>query len=456
MTDVPASQLPDLSIEETSLRIRNGDLSPVALLEAVLERIERLEPRLQAWVTIDREAAEAAARRLERELAKGRNRGPLHGIPIGVKDIFYTRGLRTTLGSKRFANFVPQQDATCVARLRRAGAIILGKTVTVEFAAADPPVTVNPWDPARTPGGSSTGSAVAVATGMCLAAVGSQGSASTLRPAAYNGIVGLKPTHGRVSRYGMAPALWSMDHAGFLTRRAWDAATLLAAVAGFDRRDPTTGRARFAWPTSVPSAPPRIGVIQGFFIDESDEGTRRHFRETVAALQGHGAVVSRVELPDSFHTAHAAHAVIMAAEMAAYLEAEHRDGADDFGALIRAHVETGMLVPAVRYLQAQRLRRQFSADMAALASRFDALATPATPAPAPMDLTTTGDRRFQVPWSYSGLPTIAIPSGLHESGMPLGLQLIGRPWGEATLIAAAGWCEAALPVRVRPPMVAAA
>ncbi len=225
-----------LSMTEMIARIRRRRLSPVALMESVLARIDSLEPRIQAWVTIDRKAILEEARRTQDEISRGKLRGPLHGIPIGVKDIFYTAGMKTTAGSKIFENFIPSYDSTAVQRLKQAGAIILGKTATTEFAQLDPAPTRNPWNPDHTPGGSSSGSAAAVAVAMCPAALGSQTGGSVLRPAAYCGVVGLKPTYGRISRHGVIACSWTLDHVGILARSVTDAAILLGVLAGHDLR----------------------------------------------------------------------------------------------------------------------------------------------------------------------------------------------------------------------------
>ena len=226
-----------LGVFESAQEVRTGALSPVTLAQSLLERIDALEPALQAWVTIDREQVLGDAQERENEARQGRFRGPLHGVPVGLKDIFYTEGMATTACSRILADFVPDYDAACVAKLKDAGAIILGKAVTTEFASSDPSRSRNAWNPAHTPGGSSSGSSVAVSTGMCAAALGSQTGGSTCRPAAYNGIVGLKPSYGRISRHGVVPLSWSLDTVGILVRSAADAAVMLQAMAGHDPRD---------------------------------------------------------------------------------------------------------------------------------------------------------------------------------------------------------------------------
>ena len=227
-----------LGVADIVTRVRQRDVSPVEIVEACYKRVEALEPRLKAWVTLDRDGAMAVAQQHEQRLRRGEDIGALGGVPVGLKDIFYTAGMRTTAGSRVYADFIPDYDATSVVRLKEAGAVVLGKAVTTEFATSDPSPTRNPWDIAHTPGGSSSGSAVAVAARMIPAALGSQTGGSTLRPAAYNGIVGLKATYGRISRYGVIPVSWCLDHVGILVRRVEDAAIVLQAIAGYDPHDP--------------------------------------------------------------------------------------------------------------------------------------------------------------------------------------------------------------------------
>ena len=232
----------ELSVAEAARQIRRRDLSPVELAESLLARCDALEPSLKAWVYLDREAVLSEAKLKEQEVDSGAANGLLHGVPIGLKDIYYTAGIPTTACSKVYADFVPDYDATTVMLLKRAGAIVMGKTVTTEFACMDPSPAVNPWNPAHTPGGSSSGSAVAVAAGMCPAALGSQTVGSVLRPASYNGLVGFKPTFGRVSRYGVIPVSWTLDTMGWLVRTVEDAALLLQVMAGPDPNDPVADR----------------------------------------------------------------------------------------------------------------------------------------------------------------------------------------------------------------------
>ena len=453
-----------LTVAEAAQQIRQGQLSPVTLAQSLLDRIDALDPELKAWVTIDREEVLNAARQRELDLQEKGPRGPIHGVPVGVKDIFYTKGMKTAAGSKIYADFVPSYDATSVSRIKEAGGIILGKAVTTEFAMADPSPTLNPWDRGHTPGGSSSGSSVAVATRMCPAALGSQTGGSTCRPAAYNGIVGLKPTYGRISRYGVVPVSWSLDTVGILVRSVEDAAIMLQVMAGYDVNDP--GSAASPVPDYMQEMegwerPPRIGLIKEFLFDRSTPEVQRHTETIAQRLAQAGAEIEEIGLPKSFATAHSCQRIISNTESAAFHEEFFRRRADDYGPKTRATIEMGMIIPGIRYIQAQRLRRQFRQDMIEMVSRVDVVMTPAAPAPAPRGLDSTGDPVFQQPWTSSGLPTIVLPSGLTqagltqaglaESGLPLAVQLGGLPLGEGALFAAGRWCESVLGFDLSPP-----
>ena len=278
-----------LTVSDAAEQVRGGQLAPTEYVGALLDRIDTHEPDLQAWVTIDREAVLSDARQREQEPT----RGIMAGVPVGLKDIFYTAGMKTTACSRIYADFVPEYDATCVTRLKETGAVILGKAVTTEFATSDPSPSRNPWNREHTPGGSSSGSSVAVASGMCPAALGSQTGGSTCRPAAYNGIVGLKPTYGRISRYGVVPVSWSLDTVGILVRTVTDAAILLQAMAGYDVNDP--GSAEEPVPNFVDemgrhSGAPRLGLLKtGYFFDRSTPEVRRYTEVVAAQLAQAGA-----------------------------------------------------------------------------------------------------------------------------------------------------------------------
>ena len=447
-------KLYELGVAEAARQIREGRITSVELAESLLERIETYDSELQAWVTVDREEVLSEARRRDEERDADDIQGPLHGVPVGLKDIFYTEGMKTTACSPIYEDFVPGYDATCVAMLKEAGAIVLGKAVTTEFASGDPSRTRNPWNPAHTPGGSSSGSAAAVSAGMCSAALGSQTGGSTGRPAAYSGIVGLKPTYGRISCYGVVPLSWSLDTVGILTRSVEDAAIMLQAMAGYDRNDPGSHDAPvpdyLAEMRSV-DRPPRIGLIREFFYDRSSPEVREHTDAVARRLAEAGAEVIETGLPDSFGSAHECQRITSSVEAAAFHEENFMARPGDYGPRIRASIEAGMETSAVRYAQAQRMRDGFRTDIVDALRGVDAALMPATPEPAPRDLSTTGDPAFQSPWTLAGLPAIVIPSGMSESGLPIAAQLAGAPWQDGKLLGVARWCEDVLESGLWPP-----
>ena len=444
----------ELTVSQAAQQIKAKTLSPLELAQSLLDRIEATDKELKAWVTIDREEVLSVAKQREEEARQGKSLGLLHGVPVGLKDIFYTAGIKTAAGSKVYSNFVPDYDATSVAKIKEAGGIILGKAVTTEFATSDPSPTYNPWNVEHTPGGSSSGSSVAVATKTVGAALGSQTGGSTCRPAAYTGIVGLKATYGRISRYGVVPVSWSLDHVGILVRTVEDAALMLQVMSGEDPNDPGSAREPvpdFLQQMAEHNRPPRIGVVNQYYEEKSTSEVWTNAQDVTQKLAAAGAEIIELGLPDSFQTAHSAQRIVMNVECAAFHEQFHATQAEDYGPRVRSGMEMGMLVPATKYLQAQRLRRQFRMDMVQMVRQVDVVITPATPAPAPRDRNTTGDASFQVPWTTSGLPTVTLPSGLSEDGMPLAVQLGALPFEEGRLLGAAQWCESVLGVQLSPP-----
>ena len=444
----------ELSLVDAAAQIREGSLSPVALAESLLARIDALDGDLQAWVTIDREAVLNTARQREAEVRQGGPLGLIHGVPVGLKDIFYTAGMLTACGSRVYGDFVPDFDATSVAKIKAAGGIVLGKAVTTEFATSDPSPTHNPWNLEHTPGGSSSGSSAAVAARMVPAALGSQTGGSTCRPAAYNGIVGLKPTYGRISRYGVVPVSWSLDHVGILTRTVADAALMLAVLSGEDDNDPGSLRhpvPDFSAQMAETNRPPRIGLVRQYYQDYATPEIWAHTESVANTLAEAGADVVELPLPESFAQVHSFQRIVMNVDCAGFHEANHRIRAADYGPRVRAGIEMGLIIPPATYLKAQRLRRQFRAAMGEMAARVDVVMTPATPAPAPKDLNTTGDAAFQVPWTAAGLPTVTVPTGLSDLGMPMAVQF-GGPWAEeGRVLGAAQWCERVAGLNQGPP-----
>ena len=446
----------ELTVAQAVTAIRDRTISAVELMDSLLARASALEPRLHVWVTLDPELAMEAAARSQHELNHIGPRGPLHGVPVGVKDIFYTKGMKTTAGSPIYADFVPDYDATSVALLKCAGAIVMGKTVTTEFACNDPPPTLSPWNPAHTPGGSSTGSAVGTASRIFPAALGSQTAGSILRPASYNGVVGLKPSLGRISRHGVMAISGSLDTVGVLTRTVEDAGILLGVLAGHDPRDPSSSQAHvpnYVTALTSGSTHPRIGLVRQFFYEQSKDEVRTNFDHVVRQLVDAGADVTEIECSANFEALLWAHQVVAGAEAAAVHEVNFLERPDDYAPNVRQMLEEGILTTAVDFVRAQEVRSKFRRVMERVVAEFDAVLSPTTAAPAPIDPNGTGDPAFQKPWTNCGFPSISIPSGLSRSGLPLGIQLASAPFAEGLLLATAHWCEGVLGLNLRPPEI---
>jgi Asp-tRNA(Asn)/Glu-tRNA(Gln) amidotransferase A subunit family amidase len=353
------------------------------------------------------------------------------------------------MSSRVFHDYVPDYDCAFVERLRLAGAIVIGKTVTTEFATGDPSRTVNPWDPARTPGGSSSGSAVAVAAREVPVASGSQTAGSVVRPAAYNGVVGYKPTYGLVSRFGVFPCSWTLDTLGWMCRSVADVAIVLDAVAGYDPRDPASVDAGPLASYDLVSraegsSHPRLGLVVGFFGQKASLEMNASTLEAVEALKLAGAGVEPFELPESFDGIHEAQLAIDYAECSQAHRETFARHAVDYAPNIRGRIEAGALIPAGAYMQAQRLRRLFRREMDESLASYDAIVMPSTPATAG-DTATTGDPMFQSPWTVAGLPEITLPTRLDRAGLPMGIQLVARGFDDARLLRVAQWVEARLP-----------
>ncbi|MBI2458491.1 MAG: hypothetical protein HYV46_20470 [candidate division NC10 bacterium] len=445
-----------LTLSEASELVRKRTLSPVDLVRSHLDRIAAVEPHLLAWARTLPEQALAEAERLENLLEKGTHLGPLHGIPVGIKDIYYTAGVETTGGSKVLAGFIPTYGATVVRRLRAAGAIVLGKTATTEFAYADPAPTRNPWNPVHTPGGSSSGSAAAIAAGMCLGAFGTQTVGSIVRPAAFCGVVGLRPTYGRVSRHGILPLAWSLDHPGPMAKTVRDAALLLGAVAGPDPDDPSAAHRpvpHYAEMLGNPLGGLTAGIPDRYFPERSSAAVRTAFQDALRVLEGLGMRVLDVQPPACFEAGVEAGRVVLHAEAAAFHRDRFRARPKDYGPKLAALIEAGLLVPAASYLRAQQVRSEAMAAMRRLLSEVDVVVTPAAPGPAPEGLGSTGDPVFNAPSSTFGLPALGVPMGFAPPGLPLGLQIMGRHFDEATILRVGAAYEAATPWHARRPAV---
>jgi aspartyl-tRNA(Asn)/glutamyl-tRNA(Gln) amidotransferase subunit A len=455
VTDRLREDLCDQPLLDVAAKIRARQISPVDVTKSVLARIDALDATFNAFVTVLAEQALDDARDAEREILAGRYRGPLHGVPVSLKDLFATEGVRTTAGSRVLADHIPDHDATVVERLRMAAAIVVGKTNMLEFAYAavhpDYGPTRNPWDPARSSSGSSSGSAVAVATGMGYGSIGSDTGGSIRLPAAYCGIVGLKPTYGRVSRHGGIPVSWSADHFGPMTRTAGDAAALLGAIAGEDPRDPTSGRVPV--PDYVAAlggglAGKRIGVSERYLRHHVDPAVLEMVEQAIATLEGLGAAVEEISLPPPSEAVAALLAILMP-EATVYHLPWLREQPESYSAAVRERLELGAVTPAVSYIQGQQARRRVIDAFLAAMEPVDLLVTPTGPTAATLlegDLTTSDEADPQIlaalihfcgPFNLTGLPAVSIPCGFTPGGLPVGMQLVGKPWQEGSILAAA-------------------
>src|SRR5215510_6832879 len=409
-----ASELCYTSLGGLATLIQRQEVSPVEATLAVVDRVEKFDRQLNSFITLLRDEAFTQARAAEQEIQAGRYRGPLHGIPIAVKDLYYTKGIQTTAGSKILSDFKPAYDATVITRLRDAGAILIGKLNMHEFArgATNTSSLVgacnNPWDTLRVPGGSSGGSAVAVAAGFCFGSLGSDTGGSIRIPAAFCGIVGLKPTYGRVSRYGVFPLSWSVDHVGPMTRTVADAALMLQVSAGHDRHDPTTRTAVVPDYSAVLTKDiegARLGIPQEFYFEQLDAEVRDSVRAAIQTLERAGAQVEEVSLPLSKYAA-AAGRIISLTESAEIHEKFLKTRFADYSPDVRAGFLVGQLVLGKHYLRAQRLRSLIRQEMAAALRRVDALLTPTVPIPAPTIGQTTvdiGQEPIDTTWALSRL-----------------------------------------------------
>ncbi len=451
----------DLDIAELAPLLRDRSLSPVEVTESYLGRIERLDPRLNTYIRVLPEQAREAAREAETEIGRGDWRGPLHGVPLGLKDLFDLAGVPNTMGSKILRDNVPEVDATVVTRLKAAGAVILGKHNLHEFAfgiTSENPhygVVRNPWDLDRVPGGSSGGTAAAVAANLCAGGLGSDTGASIRAPASFCGAVGLKPTYSRVSRAGVLPLAWSLDHVGPLARSVADCALLLQAIAGADPRDPTSSTAAvpdFSAGLEQGVAGLRLGVPREHFFDLLEPDVERVVREAIATLEGLGATLEEVSLPHSVHAQIAGNG-IMASEAASLHATWLRERSHDYGADVLQRIQGGLLVRATEYLHSQQMRALVQQDFARAFQRVDVVLGPSVPLVAPRigrTLEPGGPfdvapraiaNRLTVPCNLTGMPAISVPCGFSE-GLPVGLQIMGPAFAEPVVLRVAAAYEA--------------
>ncbi|MBS3785773.1 MAG: amidase [Gammaproteobacteria bacterium] len=428
----------NLTASEIIYQLAEGSLSAEAVTKACLARIEALEPSVHAWAHYDSQLALMQAKEADRRRMQGLPLGPLHGVPIGLKDIIDARGLPTENGTPLDAGNRPLEDATLTRRLRNAGAVILGKTVSSELAYFHPGPTTNPHDPNRTPGGSSSGSAAAVAAGMVPFAVGTQTNGSVIRPAAFCGVVGYKPSFGAVPRTGVLKAAQSLDHVGFFARSVEDIA-LAACVMGPDDKD--AGCTINPGPLletalSDPLVAPDLAMVYTPFRKRLDETTLAGLAEVVDVLGEHA---TETELPEVFGRGAGWLATIMASEMARNLNHYVERGSDQISDAFKALMDQGNSTLAVDYLAARDMQQVLVDSLDPLFERFDAIMTPAAIGEAPADLTSTGDPIFCTLWTFCGLPAITLPILTGSNNMPVGVQLVGRRGQDAKLLRTARW-----------------
>jgi aspartyl-tRNA(Asn)/glutamyl-tRNA(Gln) amidotransferase subunit A len=457
--------LEHLTISQAAGEISARRLSPVELTQACLERIERYNPSINCFITLTAESALRQAARAEDELRRGEWRGPLHGIPLALKDLYETAGVRTTAGSRFFADFVPETDAVAVQRLHSAGAVLLGKLNMHEIALGvtnDNPhfgACANPWDTSRIPGGSSGGSAASLAAGLCLGALGSDTGGSIRIPASLCGVVGLKPTFGRVSLRGLTPLSWNLDHAGPMARQVRDVALLLQAIAGFDPEDAASqdvpvedyqagldGGVR-GW---------RLALAVGDFFDKADDEVMQSVQAAGRFFEGLGAFVEEVELPGLLEAAQA-NGLMVTSDAAAFHRERLESHPQYFGPDVLQRLKTGAAYTSTEYIRARRTQVLLLRRFETFFQQFDILLLPSTPIPAPVRQGEDAVQRAQLltrftsPFNLTGLPALSLPCGFNREGLPVGLQLVAGPWQEKTLLRAACAYEQATEWHTRTP-----
>ncbi|GIV95715.1 MAG: amidase [Herpetosiphonaceae bacterium] len=457
-------ELTALSITEAARLIEQRQLSPVELTRAHLERIEQIDPAINSFITVAAEAALQQAQAAEVEIGRGQYRGPLHGIPIGLKDIFETQGLRTTAGSKFLADSIPSEDAAVVKRLKQQGAIILGKQNMHEWAMS---VTTNnphygacknPWMPDCIPGGSSGGSGAALAAQLCMGSLGSDTAGSIRIPAAFCGVVGLKPTYGRVSRRGVIPLSWSLDHVGPLARRVADVALLLGAITGYDPSDPYSIDAPeddYLAQLEGGVKGWHIALARDGFLSEAkhdDPEVAQAVEQAVSIFEQLGARVSEIALPEAREAQQMALRIIVS-DAALFHRERMEERPEDFGVDVLSALRRGASHTAVDYAQARRTQMMLRHHWGALFNTYDLIMTPTTPTTAPPREETPDSKAhrpslvsYTAPFSLMGMPALSVPCGLSQAGLPIGLQLVAPVWTEARLLRAgyayeqaAGW-----------------
>jgi Asp-tRNA(Asn)/Glu-tRNA(Gln) amidotransferase A subunit family amidase len=438
-----STKLHQLSLRTAVSRLRNGELSAVDYARALLGRCARREPVVRAFAWLDSDAVLEKARAADRHRADGKACGVLHGIPVGVKDIVDTAGIPTRMGSPLFEHNVPGESATVVQRFEREGAYTMGKTVTAELAYFYPGPTTNPWNPAHTPGGSSMGSAAAVAAGMVPVALGTQTNGSVIRPAAFCGCVGYKPSQGLVSRAGIFPFAQTLDQVGVFARSIDDAGLFASVLIGHDPKDPlsrpgmSVDELRDIRPLYQP---PRLAAVRSPVWRLAEPAAQAHFDDTVARLRTAGAMVDDVDVGADFAAAHEAQRTLMyfgGAHTFAELQSCHRARLSE---PLNRLIDEGRTIDESRLREARERRTRLIGEFARLAGRYDAIVTPPARGEAPATLDQTGDPVFCTIWTLLGVPALTFPSGRGPGGLPFGLQCVGGFLEDARLLSVAQWC----------------
>jgi aspartyl-tRNA(Asn)/glutamyl-tRNA(Gln) amidotransferase subunit A len=438
----------ELTLREARELMKSGELTALRLMESCLKRIHAREGMVHAWVEVCEQAAVEEARRCDAEAQTGKWRGPLHGIAVGVKDIIHVRGMATRAGTPVYPAHIADADAPAVARLRQAGAIVLGKTETTPFANNDPTITRNPWNLEHTPGGSSSGSGAAVADSMCPLALGTQTGGSLLLPAGYNGIVGFKATYGRIATEGVIPNAWTLDHVGFLTRSVADAAVVWACLREDEPRPfarmperPERGRTR------IPGTPPCLGYIRDFFESATSPEVRDHLAGLRDRFIAAGGEVVELALPPAFEFVIPGWEIIKMPELYAYHRRLFEAHGDEYPPKLRQRLEKGRMIPGHQYAEYLQHRIRFQREMSVQMANVDAVFMPIASTTAPRGLASTGSSVFNQPWTVSGFPAMSLPTGLDTNGLPFGIQLAAQPYAEESLLDVATWCESVLAFR---------
>ena len=462
-----------MSAGDLSKLVQSKEISPVEIIEAHLTRIDATEPVLNSFITLLADQARKSARQAEKDIQAGRYKGPLHGIPVALKDLYNTGGVRTTSGSRIFDTFIPTEDCTVAAKFHQAGAILLGKLNMHQFAYGptgenpDYGHMHNPWNPDMVTGGSSGGSGSAASAGQCTITTGSDTGGSIRIPAALCGIVGLKPTYGLVSRYGLSSLSWSLDHPGPMTRTVEDTAITMNVIAGHDPKDVASAKVDIPDYTSALTGDVkglRIGIVKEYFEAPLDPQVRKAVMDAISLLESMGAEIKEVSYP-MFNQSQAISSTVLMSEATAY----HRDLLEKDGHQlyepVRQRLEAGLFISAAEYLRAQQARSIFDQQGRRLLDEVDLLAGPTEPVTAPEILASkvmAGEQEVGVvgaltqytrPYNINGFPAISVPCGFSDDGMPIGLQLAGRPFDELTVLRAAHAYEQANDWHTRRPPI---